>query len=234
MDALCQRMDRVEARLDALVAAFERHGGSVKQDGDQQATERAEVAPCVEGHSGSDDDEEPPCECDGATSRECCEAAQGALASRQLQNATDWAERAVTLGPDSARAYRVRAVVREARGDLIGARNDLSTAQSIDFDPELESKLRELCDACKGATTPSPSPTPASDRATGANSPTSTPTFEGATSAPPHPAAPMDLAALLRDPSVQAGMQAMLSDPDALRALQDSDMFRQLSGVGKP
>lgn len=162
------------------------------------------------------------------TSRELCDAAAECMSSGELGRALQLSDKAVVGSPHSARCLRTRGLVKESLKDLVGARADLVAAQTVDYDPAFDAILERVVQAC-GKATADKNAACIDEEDSDEEAPRN---HDDSSNSLPNMGMP-DLGNLMADPTVMQGINAMLQDPQAMSAIQDSELFRTLlSGKG--
>lgn len=168
--------------------------------------------PAAEEREDVDDDEGPPPSFDdgvddgvGESASDMARLSREAFARADYAKAVQLADRGVQMNGDSASALRARGRAHLLLESWERARADLSAAQRIDFDEAVETDLKKACAQCQ----------PTHDA-------------KGGGGGAPHP--PIDLGKMMADPAVMGNVANVLNNPDAMRALQNSDLFRSMLG----
>ena len=204
MDAtLITWLTRVECKLDSILERYANNNFELRQ-----------TMPVV---NDEDDDEGLPPGCpivEIPTLQGCMQpqlpqsAAELARKSREAYErgdaavALDLARRAVTLNPDSVSALRARGKAHAAQENWSYARTDLSDAQKIDFDDEIETILKSVCQQCTTA-----------ERSTEKK-----PTF--------------NFEQMMSDPKIMDSVSELLKNPDTMRSIQEMSMFKHMMSGG--
>lgn len=244
VDGLCALMEETNAKVDRLADAIERVSSAVDDLGDgsgemedlisqfsalsapetskstceevRAKADKTKTAPPVD--ETDDDDESPPEVADQAFILPTSLAGlEGLLQQEDFAEAERVSGTILEERPSCVRALRVRGTARLALGMHEGARTDLREAQSLDYDPNYDTPLAE---ACAGVMASAGSPL---KHRRGKSTSAPPPKFDTPGQMP-------DVAAMMKDPSVMSSMQSLLQNPEALAAIQNSDLFRQMMG----
>lgn len=165
--------------------------------------------------SDDDDDDERPPEPDPAPflpTTTLSRMSREALQCGDVDAALNLADKALAFNPDSVSALRARGKARSHKKQWDGARDDFSQAQAIDFDPDIEVLLKDVC------TQVSKSPKTAT--------PPAQPT--------PQTPSDIDLEAMIKDPAVLGSVADVLNNPSAMKAIQESALFQSMLSQGLP
>ena len=205
---LDERLAAIDAKLDTILTLL---SPQTSRDDPRPPPRSTPI-----GSDDDDDDEECPPDPDPIPSLPATtlsRMSREALQRGDTDAALNLADQALVSNPDSVSALRARGKARSYKKQWDGARDDFSQAQAIDFDPDIEVLLKDVCDQVaksqKKAIPPIHPPAPQT---------------------PPN----IDLEAMIKDPTVLGSVADVLKNPSAMEAIQNSPLFQSMLSQGLP
>lgn len=201
---LDERLAAIDAKLDTILTLL---SPQTSRDDPRPPPRSTPI-----GSDDDDDDEECPPDPDPIPSLPATtlsRMSREALQRGDTDAALNLADQALVSNPDSVSALRARGKARSYKKQWDRARDDFSQAQAIDFDPDIEVLLKDVCAEVSKApkkATPPPAPSPSE----------------------------IDLETMIKDPAVLGSVADVLNNPSAMKAIQESPLFQSMLSKGLP
>lgn len=204
---LDERLAAIDAKLDTILTLL---SPQTSRDDPRPPPQSTPI-----GSDDDDDDEECPPDPDPVPSLPATtlsRMSREALQRGDVDAALNLADKALVSNPDSVSALRARGKARSCKKQWDGARDDFAQAQAIDFDPDIEVLLKDVCaQVSKSPKTAAPPAQPA-----------------------PQTPSDIDLETMIKDPAVLGSVADVLNNPSAMKAIQESALFQSMLSQGLP